>query len=95
MKRVAITGLGVITPLGNSVEAFIGGLQRGENASVYLPEWEKYKGLRCLVGAPARLEDEKLIPRQNRRSMGRLSIFAVQAAQQALKDANIPSRCLI
>lgn len=89
MKRVAITGLGVITPLGNSVEAFIGGLERGENASVYMPEWEKYKGLRCLVGAPVCLENEKLIPRQNRRSMGRLSIFAVQAAQQALKDANI------
>ena len=94
MKRVAITGLGVITPLGNSVEAFIAGLERNENATVYIPEWEKYKGLRCLVGAPARLEDEKLIPRQNRRSMGRLSIFAVQAAQQALKDANIPQDAL-
>jgi len=94
LKRVAITGLGVITPLGNSVEAFIGGLQRQENASIYMPEWEKYKGLRCLVGAPARLEDEKLIPRQNRRSMGRLSIFAVQAAQQALKDASISKDAL-
>jgi len=94
LKRVAITGLGVITPLGNSVETFVEGLARGENASVYLPEWEKYKGLRCLVGAPARLEDEKLIPRQNRRSMGRLSIFAVQAAQQAIKDAQIPTDAL-
>ena len=94
LKRVAITGLGVITPLGNSVEAFINGLERSESASVYLPEWEKYKGLRCLVGAPARLENELLIPRQNRRSMGRLSIFAVQAAQQALVDANIPSDAL-
>ena len=94
MKRVAITGLGVITPLGNSVEAFIAGLERNENATVYMPEWGKYKGLHCLVGAPSRLEDEKLIPRQNRRSMGRLSIFAVQAAQQALKDANIPNAAL-
>ena len=94
MKRVAITGLGVITPLGNSVETFIAGLEHKENATVYIPEWAKYKGLRCLVGAPARLEDEKLIPRQNRRSMGRLSIFAVQAAQQALKDANIPTDAL-
>ncbi len=91
MKRVVITGLGAITPLGNSVEAFISGLERGDNASVYMPEWEKYKGLRCLVGAPARLENEMLIPRQNRRSMGRLSIFAVQAAQQALGDANLPA----
>ena len=94
LKRVAITGVGVITPLGNSVETFTTGLERGENASVYLPEWEKYKGLRCLVGAPSRLEDEKLIPRQNRRSMGRLSIFAVQAAQQAIKDAQIPTDAL-
>jgi len=94
LKRVAITGLGVITPLGNSVETFISALERKENASIYMPGWEKYKGLHCLVGAPARLEDEKLIPRQNRRSMGRLSIFAVQAAQQALKDASLPQEAL-
>ncbi len=89
MKRVAITGLGVITPLGNSVAEFILGLENARNASVYMPEWENYKGLRCLVGAPARLENEKSIPRQNRRSMGRLSIFAVQAAQQAIQDAKL------
>jgi len=89
LKRVAITGLGVITPLGNSVAEFILGLENARNASVYMPEWENYKGLRCLVGAPARLENEKSIPRQNRRSMGRLSIFAVQAAQQAIQDAKL------
>lgn len=89
MRRVAITGVGVITPLGNSVDSFIQGLEQGLNASVYIPEWEKYKGLHCLVGAPAKLEDEKLIPRQNRRSMGRLSIFSVQAAQQAITDAKL------
>ncbi|MFH0918396.1 MAG: beta-ketoacyl synthase N-terminal-like domain-containing protein [Candidatus Omnitrophota bacterium] len=94
MKRVAITGLGVITPLGNSVEAFIGGLEGQKSATVYIPEWKKYKGLRCLVGAPSLLENELLIPRQNRRSMGRLSIFAVQAAQQALKDAQLPPDAL-
>jgi 3-oxoacyl-[acyl-carrier-protein] synthase II len=89
LRRVAITGLGVITPLGNSVASFIQGLEQGRNASVYMPEWEQYKGLHCLVGSPAKLEDEKLIPRQNRRSMGRLSIFSVQATQQAIKDAKL------
>ncbi len=90
MRRVAITGLGVITPLGNSVADFIRGLEAGKNASVFMPQWAQYKGLHCHVGAPAQLTDEKLIPRQNRRSMGRLSIFAVQATQQAVKDAGIP-----
>ena len=89
MRRVAITGLGAITPLGNSVEALISGLERGACATEYIPEWKKYKGLRCLVGTSVQMQDEKLIPRQNRRSMGRLSIFAVQAAQQALRDAGI------
>jgi len=45
MRRVAITGLGAITPLGNSVDAFISGIERGENATQYMPEWQKYKGL--------------------------------------------------
>jgi len=52
LRRVAITGLGAITPLGNSVEAFILGIERGECATEYISEWQKYKGLRCLVGAP-------------------------------------------
>lgn len=90
MRRVAITGLGAITPLGNSVDAFISGIERGQNATQYMPEWQKYKGLHCLVAAPAKMQDEKLIPRQNRRSMGRLSIFAVQAVEQAIRDAGIP-----
>lgn len=90
MRRVAITGLGVINPLGNNVETFISGLERGVSAVTVMPEWQSYKGLRCLVGAPVQMQDEKLIPRQNRRSMGRLSIFAVQATQQALSDAGIP-----
>lgn len=94
MRRVAITGLGVITPLGNSVDAFISGIERGENATQYMPDWRKYKGLRCLVGAPVEMQDEKLIPRQNRRSMGRLSIFAVQAVQQALRDSGVPREML-
>ena len=89
MRRVAITGLGAITPLGNSVGAFISGIERGQNATQYMPDWQKYKGLRCLVAAPANMQDEKLIPRQNRRSMGRLSIFAVQAVEQAIRDAGI------
>lgn len=94
MRRVAITGLGTITPLGNSVEALISGLERGESAIQCMPEWQKYKGLRCLVAAPAKMQDEKIIPRQNRRSMGRLSIFAVQAAEQALRDAGVSRKAL-
>jgi 3-oxoacyl-[acyl-carrier-protein] synthase II len=89
LRRVAITGLGVISPLGNSVAALISGIEAGKSAVEYIPEWEKYKGLRSLVAAPVHMENEKLIPRHNRRSMGRMSIFSVQAAQEAIKDSGI------
>jgi len=51
--------------------------------------WNKYTGLRSLVGAQAELKDEKQIPRQARRSMGRMSIFAAQAAQDAVADSGL------
>lgn len=51
--------------------------------------WDQYTGLRSHVGAPAELTDEKKIPRQKRRSMGRMSIFSAQAAEQALADAGL------
>lgn len=89
LKRVVITGVGAISPLGNSVQSFIDGIEQGKSAVRYMPEWEEYIGLRSLVGAPAKIVDEKSIPRQNRRSMGRMSIFAVQAAQQAIKDSDL------
>ena len=94
LKRVAITGVGAITPLGNNVNALISGIESKKSAVEYIPEWDNNVGLRCKVGAAVRMENEKLIPRQNRRSMGRLSIFAVQAAEQAVKDSGIKTEQL-
>ncbi|MBI5056070.1 MAG: beta-ketoacyl-[acyl-carrier-protein] synthase family protein [Nitrospirae bacterium] len=89
LKRVVITGIGVVTPLGNSIGPFIEGLETGRSAVRFMEEWTKYIGMRSHVAAPAELKDEKKIPRQSRRSMGRMSIFAVQAAEQALTDSGI------
>ena len=89
MRRVVITGMGVISPLGNDVVSLMDGLEQGRSAVERMDGWADYKGLLSLVGAPAVLENEKLIPRQQRRSMGRLSIFAAQAARQALDDAGL------
>jgi len=89
MKRVVITGLGCISPLGIGVDAMMQGLSEGRNAVQRMDEWTIYQGLRSLVGAPAPLENEKEIPRQQRRSMGRMSLFAAQAAKQAELDSGL------
>lgn len=89
MKRVVITGIGAVSPLGSDVSAMIAGIEEGRSAVRRMEGWDNYTGLRCLVGAPAKLVNEKAIPRASRRSMGRMSIFSVQAAEQALLDSGI------
>ena len=91
MKRVVITGVGAVTPLGGSVNALIQGIELRKSAVCFMEEWSRYCGMSSHVAAPAKLKDEKNIPRQKRRSMGRMSIFAAQAAEQALADSGIKS----
>ncbi|MBA3035585.1 MAG: beta-ketoacyl-[acyl-carrier-protein] synthase family protein [Desulfobacterium sp.] len=89
MKRVVITGAGAVSPLGVDVPAMICGIEAGKSAVRYMDGWDQYIGLRSLVGAPAEIVNEKAIPRSSRRSMGRMSIFSVQAAEQAILDSGI------
>lgn len=89
MKRVVITGMGVVTPFGHGVDALMKGLAGGHNAVRFMEGWDRYEGMRSLLAAPAELGDVTRIPRKNRRSMGRLSLFAVLAAEEALREAGM------
>ncbi len=89
MKRVVITGMGSVSPLGIGVDALMTGLAEGRSAVQRMHDWDMYKNLQSLVGAPAPLENEKEIPRKQRRSMGRMSLFAAQAAKQAELDSGL------
>lgn len=92
MNRVVITGMGSVSPMGMGVSALIEGIEGGKSAVKRMDEWMDYKGMKSLVAAPAKLKDEKRIPRSKRRSMGRMSIFAVEAAEEALSDSGISVR---
>lgn len=89
LNRVVITGCGAVTPLGNDVVSLMAGIRQGRSGVRIMEGWDQYSGLRSLVGAPAELKDEKKIPRQKRRSMSPMSIFSVQASEQAISDARI------
>ncbi len=89
MRRVVISGEGAVSALGNDAPSLVEGVEQGRSGVRYMEGWDRYIGLRSLVGAPAELRNEKAIPRKSRRSMGRMSIFAVQAAEQALADAGM------
>ena len=94
LKRVVVTGIGAVSGLGPDVASLIEGIEQGKSAVRHMDQWEDYTGLRSLVGAPSKLENEKAIPRQKRRSMGRIGIFAVQASEQALDDSGVDRELL-
>jgi 3-oxoacyl-[acyl-carrier-protein] synthase II len=89
LKRVVITGIGVVSPFGNGVAALMKGIAEGRSAVRFMDGWDQYNGLQSLVAAPVEMQGEMRIPRMKRRSMGRMSIFAAQAADEALADAGI------
>jgi len=89
LRRVVITGIGVVSPFGNGVAELMKGVEEGRSGVCFMEGWDQYIGLQSLIAAPVEMRGEKNIPRQKRRSMGRLSIFAAQAADEALADAGI------
>jgi len=88
LKRVVITGLGAITPMGVGPGPFLDGLAGHRSATVSMrDQWQHFCNLHSLVAAPGPDLDEKSVPRQNRRSMSRMSFYGYDAARQALADA--------
>ncbi len=81
--------MGVVSPFGNGVEPLMEGISKGQSTVRYMEGWDQYEGLRSQVAAPVTMRDEKKIPRRKRRSMSPMSIFAVQASEQALVNAGI------
>jgi 3-oxoacyl-[acyl-carrier-protein] synthase II len=89
-RRVAITGMAGISPVGNDWPAVRARLGEYRNAVVAMPEWLGYDGLNTLLGAPA--AEFSLTERyttKSTRSMGRVALMATRASELALAEAGL------
>ena len=86
MKRVAITGMGAITPLGNDVASFFDALAAGRSAV------RRMEGARLShrVAAPASFDATPFFDAAKLRMLDRVSQFALAAAAQAVAEARAP-----
>lgn len=94
LKRVAITGMGAVSPYGIGVEALYQSMKLGRSAVSRYPALEAVKGLRCHIAGAVPELDAKQIPRKHRRSMSRMSIFSMLASMEALDMAGITPEML-
>jgi len=89
-RRVVITGLGVVTPLGNAVETFWSNLKNGVSGIHTIDAFDS-SGYDCRIGGQVRDFDPKPFfknPKDVRRT-DRFSHLAMGAAKSALEDSGI------
>ena len=90
MKRVVVTGMGVLTSLGHTWETFAAAIRQGVTGVQYMPNWEVYQHLNTHLASPILdFEVPEHYPRKKIRSMGRVSLMSTRATEIALADANL------
>ncbi|HEY0563168.1 MAG TPA: beta-ketoacyl-ACP synthase I [Methylophilus sp.] len=89
MRRVVITGLGIVSSLGNNKAEVLASLQAGKSGISYQPEYAEH-GLRSQVaGSVKNLDIEALIDRKLLRFMAKGHAYAWIALQEAIADASL------
>lgn len=88
-RRVVVTGLGAITPIGNSVDSFWNSIKEGKNGidNITLFDTEDFK-----VKLAAEVKDfnaEEYIGKKDAKRLDRYTQLALVAAKECMKDSNI------
>ncbi len=87
LKRVAITGIGAITPLGNNPQDYWQGLLDGRSGIVPITLFDASKHKCRIAGEVKGFDPQDYIDSKEAKRMDRFAQFAVAASLQAIKDA--------
>jgi 3-oxoacyl-[acyl-carrier-protein] synthase-1 len=88
MKRVVVTGMGIVSCLGNDKNAVLDALRAGRSGIKFQEEY-KEKGLRSHVAGSIDIDLSELIDRKVLRFMGDAAAYAYVSMQQAIVDAGL------
>jgi 3-oxoacyl-[acyl-carrier-protein] synthase II len=89
-KRVVITGMSGITPIGNNWQEISAKINNKKTGIKTINEWKQIEGLNTSLAAPiTNFTIPQHYARKQIRSMGRVAQLAVVATEQALKQAGL------
>lgn len=93
MKRAVITGLGIVSSIGNNQQEVLASLREGRSGITFSQEL-KDSGMRSHVWGNVKLDTTGLIDRKVVRFMSDASIYAFLSMEQAIADAGLsPEAC--
>ncbi|MBC6905702.1 beta-ketoacyl-ACP synthase I [Saccharophagus sp. K07] len=88
MKRVVVTGMGIVSCLGNDIATVLDALKNGKSGVKYNPSYEE-QGFRSLVSGSVEIDLAEHIDRKSLRFMGDAAGFAYVAMQNAIRDSGL------
>lgn len=87
MRRVVITGMGTVNPLGKSVEEYWANIKANKNGLSFIDQFDASDFEVKVVGAVKDFDSSKYIDKKEAKRMDRFTQFAVCSAMEALENA--------
>ena len=88
MRRVVVTGLGIISPIGNSAEEVAAALKAGTSGIEFSPQMAE-RGFRSQIAGTLKIDPAEHIDKRKMRFMGPGAAYAYLAMEQAIADAGL------
>lgn len=89
MKRVVITGLGALTPIGNTLSEYLLGLQKGVSGANLITQFDASLFKTQFACEVKDFNPEAHIDRREARRLDRFTQFAMVTADEAIKDSGL------
>ena len=89
MRRVAVTGIGIVSSIGNNRAEVTQSLRDGQSGVVFVPEYQEL-GFRSQIHGSIDIDVDTVIPRKARRFMGNGAAYNYIAMQEAVEDSGLP-----
>ena len=91
MRRVVVTGMGIVSSIGNSTQEVLASLREAKSGIVRAEKYAEL-GFRCQVHGAPRLDPEGAIDRRATRFLGGGAAWNHVAMEQAIRDAGLEER---
>ncbi|RAK67294.1 beta-ketoacyl-ACP synthase I [Phenylobacterium kunshanense] len=88
MRRVVVTGMGIVSSIGNNTNEVLAALREAKSGVTAAPEYAEL-GFRCQVHAPPRIDWEAMVDRRAARFLAQGTGFSHIAMEQAIADSGL------
>lgn len=94
MRRVVVTGIGIVSSIGNNAEEVTASLREAKSGIKAAPKYKEL-GFRSQVEGSIDIDLDALVDRRARRFMGDTAAYAFVAMEQAVKDSGLEEKDIV